>query len=302
MKTSRQRSACLIAIVLALALGAGRASAVEIERFGRYVLVQEVGGGGTRSNTHAICEVSHVAGATSYRLVSRGGNDPDFYGEQINKFGPLFDSDHLPARPAGVHWWGLSGSFGPIEDAGSQKAWMDGRFGSGWDWRVLIDTAELTVTISAGEAEVAIGDDIDIQVFVVNRGEEPIHDIRLDGEIAFAGDGSVVQLASDGEWGTLAAGTGTSRTTTFEATATGQVVFSAPQVTAQTDDGLPLSVTPVCDNGADPAAAPCTGSGLTVEILPCELDVSLSNDTRQFARLVGDAHPPVGGEYRPGDT
>jgi hypothetical protein len=279
-------------------------AAEEVERFGRYVLVQEIVGEGNaaRSNTYAVCEISHEEGATSYRLVSRGGFDPEFYGERIDKFGPPFESESLQQRPAGVHWWGLSGAFGGADAAASQKEYMDGRFGSGWDWRVLIERPEFIVTISSAERDVAVGDTISVSIDVANLGNETFHDVRLDGAIEVSGDGSAVVQSFNADIGTVEPNGHFSNSIHFTATSVGHVTFTAPQVSGQTDDGQTLSVTPTCDDGADRDWAPCTASGPTVEILPCEFDVELSPASTRVARLVGDAHPPAGGEYRPGDT
>lgn len=292
----------VVGLVLGLAMDG---SAIEREVFGRYVLIQEFteeSPGAPRVNAYALVEVAHQRGATSYRLMSRGGSDPFFYGDKIDLGAPTFLGDSLVHKPDGVHWWFLSGGGGPAEDAGSQADYFNGRFASGWDWRVIVTEPEFNATISAAPPEVAIGEDMHIEIFVVNRRAATIRDVQVVGDLIVAGDGVVESVSAPTTLiGDLPPGGSGTLRRTYTALEVGEVSFSAT-LEGRPDDAAVVTVDARCDDLASLSSAACSPSGPTVEIAPCTIDVSLGSARLVHAELVGDFDPGAHAGYAPGGT
>jgi hypothetical protein len=106
--------------------------------FGTYVLDVRTyeSSGHERVAIRAVVEVPEQEGFPIYRLSGYGGNDPYYWHGRVNISGPPFPYDNEPNRPAGVHWFLLSGGDGPASGTAEGVATMNSRFSSGWIWEI----------------------------------------------------------------------------------------------------------------------------------------------------------------------
>ncbi|MDJ0654436.1 MAG: hypothetical protein QNJ40_09805 [Xanthomonadales bacterium] len=87
---------------------------------------------------NATVAVPVVNDATRFNLRAYGGYDPFFWGTSVNDSAPPFDNGFGITYTQEDRRMGLSAGCGGAENAADTQAWLEGRFGSGWVWEILV--------------------------------------------------------------------------------------------------------------------------------------------------------------------